>query len=211
MNVLVTGTDTGVGKTFFVTNILKHLLKRGMDTCGFKPIETGCIPICQDANEISKVCNKEIKPIYSFKIPVAPSVASKIEGIKVNVDKLKEEIANFCRNFEYTFIEGAGGIMVPITDSYTYLDLARDLSLKVIVVALNKLGVINHTLLTAKACQCERVDVLAVVLNDKEVKNNDESRQTNYKTLKELLEVPVLKFSSEEDFSSLTDEIIKLL
>jgi len=207
MKFLITGTDTEVGKTFFTVNALKSLIKMGLNVCGIKPVETGCSPICHDAEEISKTCGKNINPVYSFKTPVAPSVASQIEKSSINIEHLKSEINRFCKNYEIVLIEGAGGIMVPITNNYKFLDLAKELDLKIVIIALNKLGVINHTLLTVKACQCEGVKVSAIILNNKEERVFDESRETNYKTIKELTNLPVFQFKTKEDIYDIAREV----
>ncbi|SMO69019.1 dethiobiotin synthetase [Balnearium lithotrophicum] len=204
--ILITGTDTGVGKTYFTVSILRYLRERGKNVCGLKVVETGCNPLCEDAEKISRICNGKLPPIYKFKTPVAPAVASEIEGVKIDTYKLKEKLRKFSENYDEVFLEGAGGLLVPITWNYTFLDLARDLSAEVIVVALNKLGVINHTLLTVRVCECEGVNVKAVILNNRE--KYDESVETNYSSLKKLLNVPVYLFSSYEDLSNFGEEIV---
>ncbi|MEO2068571.1 MAG: dethiobiotin synthase [Desulfurobacteriaceae bacterium] len=206
--ILVTGTDTGVGKTFVTVSLLRYLLESGKNICGLKIVETGCSPICEDAQKISEVCQKEINPIYSFKAPLAPSVAEKLEGRRISLEKIKEKIVSFSKNYEEVFLEGAGGILVPITGKYTFLDLAKELSMDVIVVALNKLGVINHTLLTVKVCENEGIRIKGVILNTKDF--FDESVKTNYQTLKELLSVPVCLFSSPKDSPKVVKEILDI-
>lgn len=205
--LFITGTDTGVGKTFFTVSLLKFLLNVGKRVCAIKPIETGCEKVCNDAEKISKVCGQEIEPIYSFKLPLAPAVASEIENKKIDVEKLKRKILEFAENYEEVLVEGAGGILVPITWNYSFLDLARDLKSDVVIVALNKLGVINHTLLTLKVCKKEEgVRVRGVILNS--FKDFDESVKTNYETLKRLCEVPVFLFKKAEDVNKFAEEIL---
>ena len=195
--LFITGTDTGVGKTFFSVSLIRALRDLGIEAVGFKPVETGCQPYCRDARLLSEASGIYLEPVYSFKTPVAPSVAADIEGVKVSTEQIKERISELSELYPFLVIEGAGGIMVPITWSYLYLDLVRELSLPVIVVALNKLGVINHTLLTVKACKSEGVNVRGVVLNS--FKEEDESFKSNYDSLKKLLDVPVYPFSQPQD------------
>jgi len=204
--ILVTGTDTGVGKTFVTVSLTWWLRKQGKDVCAFKIVETGCSPICEDAKEFTKVCGREIKPVYTFRAPVAPCVAADMEGVTVSVERIKEELLSFSREYEEVFFEGAGGLLVPITWDYTFLDLAKELKMEVLVVALNKLGVINHTLLTVKVCEVEGVKVRGVVLNTKE--KYDKSVESNYESLKRLLPVPVYLFRSPEDVSKFASAII---
>ncbi len=205
--LFITGTDTGVGKTFFTASLIKALKEKGINAVGYKPIETGCSPECQDAKALGKASALYLPPFYSFKTPVAPSVASELEGIPLNVSALKSEITSLEKKYSPLIIEGAGGIMVPITWRYSYLDLVKDLSIPVIVVALNKLGVINHTLLTVKACLSKGVKVVSVVLNS--FKAEDESFCTNLSSLKRLLSVPVVSFSSPSDVEAVISHIFQ--
>ncbi len=195
--LFVTGTDTGVGKTFFCASLIKALKEKGFSAIGYKPIETGCSPECEDAKALGKASGLYLSPLYSFKTPVAPSVASELEGIPLDISALNLKIAFLKEKYAPLIIEGAGGIMVPITWNYTYLDLVKDLSIPVIVVALNKLGVINHTLLTVKACLEAGVKVVCVVLNS--FRAEDESFYTNLTSLRRLLSVPVVSFSRPSD------------
>jgi dethiobiotin synthase len=205
--VLVTGTDTGVGKTFVTVSLVRWLREHGRNVCAFKIIETGCLPLCEDAQRISEVCGREIRPVYSFKAPVAPSVAADLEGVSISPEKIEEELRDFSQEYEEVFFEGAGGILVPITWNYTFLDLAKELGMYVVVVALNKLGVINHTLLTVRVCECEGVRVKCVILNNKE--KFDESVETNYESLKRLLDVPVYLFASPADVSGFAELLLR--
>ncbi|TCK06645.1 dethiobiotin synthase [Phorcysia thermohydrogeniphila] len=204
--ILVTGTDTGVGKTFVTISLVKWLREQNRNVCAFKIVETGCLPICEDAQKISEACGKEIRPIYSFKAPVAPSVAADMGRTSISIERIKKEILAFSGEYEEVFFEGAGGLLVPITWEYTFLDLARELGMDVVIVALNKLGVINHTLLTVKACECEGVRVKCVILNTKE--KFDESVETNYESLRKLLKIPVYLFSSLEDASNFAESLL---
>jgi len=202
--IFVTGTDTGVGKTYFSSSLLRFLREKGVDVAGFKPVETGCSPRCEDAEELSRASGLLIPPVYSLREPLAPSVAAEIEGVtldeKLLVRKAREVISS-----RPTVVEGAGGIMVPITWKFSFLDLARELSLPVVVVALNKLGVINHTLLTVEACSRFGVSVRGVVLNS--FRCTDESSKTNLYSLKRLLSVPVVPFSSSKDIPEVVEEL----
>lgn len=205
--LFITGTDTGVGKTYFSCCLIRALRKNGLDVLGFKPVETGCSPVCEDAEKLSEASGVYLKPVYSFRDPLAPSVASEFDGIDIDV----EEIVDRCKSLlsrSPLVVEGAGGIMVPINWSFSFLDLAVSLSLPVVVVALNKLGVINHTLLTVNACLNAGLEVKGVVLNS--FQQFDESFGTNLYSLKKLLKVPVVPFYSCRDVERVVKEL-KLL
>ena len=205
--LFITGTDTGVGKTFFSCCLIEFLKSSGTRVLGFKPVETGCSHVCEDAKKLSKASGVYLEPVYSFKEPLAPSVASEIENIEINIKK----IMNKCRELlsrSHVVVEGAGGIMVPITWNFSFLDLAVSLSLPVVVVALNKLGIINHTLLTVNACLNAGLEVRGVVLNS--FQEFDKSFKTNLYSLRKLLKVPVAPLFSCQDIEKIAKEL-KLL
>lgn len=201
--IFITGTDTGVGKTFFSTCLIEFLRKSGINVLGFKPIETGCSPVCEDAEKLSSASGIYLEPVYSLREPLAPAVASEIEGVDIETGKIVERCRELLSHTPLV-IEGAGGIMVPITWNFSFLDLAVSLSLPVIVVALNKLGVINHTLLTVKACTGAGLKVKGVVLNS--FREFDSSFSTNLYSLRKLLKVPVVPFSSCQDVEKVVEE-----
>ncbi len=201
--ILVTGTDTGVGKTYVTASVVRTLRRKGINACGFKVVETGCSPVCEDAETLSKASGVELKPVYALKQPLAPVVAADIENVTVDPTEIEKRIKELEERFDLLFVEGAGGLLVPITWEYTFLDLAKRLNMKVIVVALNKLGVINHTLLTVRTCQQFNIEVKLVILNN--LKEFDKSTRTNLEALRRLLDAPVLPFSTEDDSSSVIE------
>ena len=195
MVFLVTGTGTGVGKTFWTASAVSYLEKLGINVLAFKPVETGCNPECADAKILSEASGVYLEPVYSFKLPLAPAVAGELEGVNISKESLLERIQDLKEKCDLLFIEGAGGLLVPITWSFNFLNLAKEIRCEVIVVALNKLGVINHTLLTVKCCQAEGVKVRGVILNT--VEAYDESVKTNFSALKKLLpSIPVTLFQN---------------
>ncbi len=208
MIVFVTGTDTGVGKTFYSVALCKALKSRGFKVGAFKPIETGCQPNCSDANALKAVADVWKEPSYSFKTPVAPSVASLIEKVDVDLEVLERDIKELERRCDFLIVEGAGGLLVPIKGKFTYLELVEGLKPQATaIVALNKLGVINHTLLTVKVLECRGLSPSFVVLNTLE--KFDESVDTNYDTLSSLLSVPVFLFSSSKDAKKIAEFLEK--
>lgn len=198
---LVTGTDTGVGKTFVTSSLISFLNRKGVKAVAYKIVETGCNPSCEDAEKLSEASGQKLFPVYVFKNPLAPAAASDIEGVEISIDKIVSKIKEISQKYDIAFFEGAGGIMVPITWDFNFLDLAKLLDMEVIVVALNKLGVLNHTLLTVKVCQVENVKVRGVILNT--MGKFDESVETNLHSLKKLLpNIPVVPFKNSPDACS---------
>jgi dethiobiotin synthetase len=172
--ILITGTDTGVGKTVVTASLAALLRDVGYRVGVMKPVETGCKQrdgklIPEDAVRL-KEASGSTEPIekicpYRLSEPLAPSIAAERAGIGIDIDHLLEVYDEISGKHDITLLEGAGGLMVPLLPSYTYADFARVLNLPVIVVAANKLGAINHLLLTLEHASCKGLSVLGYVLN----------------------------------------------
>jgi dethiobiotin synthetase len=172
--IFITGTDTGVGKTLVAASLAAYLRERGYRVGVMKPAETGCPEsngtlIPQDAVQLKDAadCAEPIEKIcpYRFAEALAPSIAAERSDRKIDVDHLLRTYGEINARYDVTLVEGAGGLMVPLLASYTYADFARVLKLPVLVVAANRLGVINHVLLTLEHASCKGLKVLGYVLN----------------------------------------------
>lgn len=172
--IFITGTDTGVGKTFFACSLAGLLREFGYTVGVMKPAETGCAEregklLAEDAKRLKEASGSrypldKICP-YQLREPLAPSVAAQRQGITLGIDRLMDVYEEISSGHDITLVEGAGGLMVPLLPSYTYADLARVLKLPVIVIAANRLGMINHLLLTLEHARCKGLTVLGYVLN----------------------------------------------
>ncbi len=197
----VTGTDTGVGKTVIAAAIIKVIRALGMSVCGMKPVETGCTRIGNtlypsDGMFLKKAAAMEetinhITP-YCFETPVAPSLASEIEGNPVNVDSIVEEFQSLQERHDVVVVEGVGGILVPIKRDYFVLDLIRDLKLPLIIVSRPFLGTLNHTLLTVNYALKEGIKVSGIVINFTRPPDVTVAENTNPMMLQQLSQVPVM-------------------
>lgn len=127
MKYFITGTGTDVGKTY-----VARLLCGQNGWKAMKPVS------CGSEDEEILGC----KPLYKFKLPASPHIAAKAENVVMDFDK----IVAYCKNSGADIIEGAGGVMSPITETRTNLDLIKALDLPVILVAGTYLGTISHTL-----------------------------------------------------------------
>lgn len=198
--IFITGTDTGVGKTFFACGLAALLKHSGYRVGVVKPAETGCIErdgkfIPQDAVYLKEAsgCAEPLEKIcpYRFPEPLAPSIAAERAGVKIDVDHLLAVYNDIGSRHDVTLVEGAGGLMVPLLPSYTYADLAGVLRLPVIVVAANKLGAINHLLLTLEHASCKGLKVWGYVLN-RVSKDDSLAADTNREVLSGLTGVQCL-------------------
>ena len=198
--IFITGTDTGVGKTFFACGLAALLKKSGYKVGVMKPVETGCVEgggklVPQDAAALKEAsgCELPLEQIcpYRFREPLAPSVAAVREAIRIDIDYLMSGYGKISETHDITIVEGAGGLLVPLLPSYTYADFAKVLKLPVIVVAENKLGMVNHLLLTLEHASCKGLSVLGYVLNQIE-SHPSLAAETNREALVSLTGVPCM-------------------
>jgi dethiobiotin synthetase len=198
--ILITGTDTGVGKTFFAATLAAYLREVGYRVGVLKPVETGCEErdgglIPADALRLQEAsgCAEPMEKIcpYRFREPLAPSIAAQRVGVKIDIDQLTVVYDEISATHDITLVEGAGGLMVPILPSFTYADFARLLKLPLLVVAANRLGAVNHLILTLEHAACKELMTLGYVLN----RISDETSlaaETNREVLSSLTGVPCL-------------------
>jgi dethiobiotin synthetase len=191
MNYLVTGTDTGVGKTFCCCGLIRAARKAGLKCIGMKPLCTGHT---EDVDLIAKAAGNQV-PLHLvnqvwLRPPLAPYAAAMLEQRPIDVLAIKEAYQELSSQHELVLLEGAGGLLVPILQNYNFRHLAADLELGVVLVAGNRLGVINHTLLTAEAIKHAGLRLALVILNEFEPAS-DLAAQTNPSILEQLLTVPL--------------------
>ena len=174
--IFVTGTDTGVGKTIITGLLGRYLLNKGYKVITQKWIQTGCRDsLAADIKLHLKIMHRGkndldgysglISP-YVFKTPGSPHLASQIENRIINPDKIKESFRLLSRHFDFTIAEGIGGVLVPFNKKRLVIDIVRELDLAVLVVAQNKLGAINHTLLTIEALEKRKIKILGIIFNN---------------------------------------------
>jgi dethiobiotin synthetase len=198
--LLITGTDTGVGKTQ-VTAVLALAMRRcGLRVGVMKPVETGCpveqsrlLP--QDSLFLRQISGctapQELVTPYTLLAPLAPAIAAQHEGKEIDLAHIVHCYAALAEKHDIILVEGAGGLLVPLTKHHSFLDLAARLALPILVVARNILGTINHTALTVTvASQC--CQVLGVVLNTLSPEREDESQASNIQALQTWGRAPVL-------------------
>ena len=180
--LFITGTDTGVGKTFVACALARGLRARGMRVAVMKPIETGVAAEPEDALRLRAAAEDpatldDICP-YRLRAPLAPAVAAELEGVAIDVDRTATLIARRAAAADVLLVEGAGGLLVPIHGSTTWVDLVARVSLPVLIVGANRLGTINHCALTARVAAAAGLTVRGFVLSEPSAAR-DESAATN--------------------------------
>ena len=189
--IFVTGTDTGAGKTLLTALLLYHLRQTGVRALAMKPF---CSGGTADVDLLSAIQNEELpkelmNPFY-FKEPVAPLIAARKHRRKIELGEVLERIREVEKRCDCLLIEGSGGLLVPLGEGYSVLDLIAQLRCKVVVAARNRLGVINHTLLTVKTMQAVGIKNLTVSLMN--IQHSDISALSNKRILQEILRpIPV--------------------
>ena len=169
--VAIVGTDTGVGKTVVTTGLIGALLHDSISVDACKPIASGVEAgsAGEDAALIAAALGRTAADyaLLTFVAPRSPKAAAAAEGRRINVDSLATTIRQRAEaaNTDFLLVEGVGGVLVPLDDDHTVLDLVRSLGAPTIVVGRAGLGTINHTALTIRACRDAGVRVTGVILS----------------------------------------------
>lgn len=189
----VTGTDTGVGKTYVVSWMVAAMRKEGIDAVGMKPICCGDRDDAEALHRASEgaVALNEINPVW-FRTPAAPYTAAMIEGRIVDLALIRETFARLLASHQRVVVEGVGGWLVPINRDYFVSDLAREFAVPVIVVVANRLGALNHTLLTIESIRGSGLECAGIILNHVASEQADPATVTNRGILEEIAGVPIL-------------------
>jgi len=173
MNLFVTGTDTGVGKTFITAGIAAALIAEGARVGVYKPAQSGASKdankklVADDLEFVKKIAPKaQTKVSYLMEIPAAPLVAGDIEDITIEKDVIKKDYEELNRTCDITIVEGAGGLMVPFGKDFLAADIPKMLNIPILIVARPDLGTINHTLLTIEYAKKKGLKIAGVVINN---------------------------------------------
>lgn len=174
--IFVTGTDTGVGKSIASGLLARYLLDKGYNVITQKWIQTGCrANVATDIKVHFEIMGRDISDFkdyepfispYKFKIASSPHLASEIENKKINPGKIIKTFKFLSDKFDFIIVEGIGGALVPLSKRAFVIDITKELELPVLVVAQNKLGAINHTLLTIEALEKRKLKVLGIMFNN---------------------------------------------
>jgi dethiobiotin synthetase len=192
VSLFITGTDTGVGKTYTAARLLQVLRALGESCAGMKPI---CCGDRRDAELLlaaggDGLTIDDVNPVW-LKTPAAPIVGSLMEKVEIGIDDILSAFHSLRNRVEHVIVEGTGGWMVPIHRNYFVSDLAVAMELPVLVVAYNRLGCLNHAALTVQSVVGRGLRCVGLVLNSAQ-ESGDIAALTNADILRKILDVPVL-------------------
>jgi dethiobiotin synthetase len=223
--VFVTGTDTDCGKTLIAGGIARSLLKKGMNVGVMKPLATWGDPtrelgvrtkwISDDALHLRQAAATSdaldlINPIC-FKAAMAPWPAARLEKKSIDVGRVMSAYKELCQRHQYMVVEGAGGLMVPITREFFMVDLIEKMKLAAIIVARPDLGTLNHTLLSVAMLKSRGIPLAGIIINN--YKGKTRAEITNPSVLQRILDRRILVVPHKPDFvhnfDSLANHLVK--
>jgi dethiobiotin synthetase len=192
MNYFITGTDTDAGKTYVTCLLLEALNRAGRRAVGFKPFCCGdrgdAVQLLQaSANDL---IIDQINPVW-LKVPAAPYTAALMENRQIDLAAVRAAFDQLTPAHDTVLVEGAGGWEVPVAPCITVADFAQTLALPVIVVVNNKLGALNHALLTIKNIQARGMTCAGLILNHVR-DERDPASISNRAVLAAFCDVPVV-------------------
>ncbi len=199
--LLVTGTDTGVGKTWVSCGVLRAARAAGLRIAARKPAETGCDPdasgklVGADAVALHAAAGADeaVDAVCPIRLPdpLAPSFAARRAGVTIDVREIVASCRQRAREVDLLLVEGAGGLLVPISGRYSFADLARELDARLLLVVGARLGAINHALLSLEAAAARVIPVAGFVVNHFS-SVRDLATDTLAASLRELTDAPLL-------------------
>jgi dethiobiotin synthetase len=204
MSLFITGTDTDVGKTWVTAALVRAGRDAGRNVAALKPIACGNR---QDAEVLEAACDgvltiDEINPVW-LQPAAAPYTAAMIEERVIDLGLIRDIFSRVRAQHDAVIVEGAGGWLVPILRDYAISDLAREFALPVLVVAANRLGVLNHALLTVESILAKGLRCAGVLLNQPiPPPAADAATLTNAGVLEDLLRARGIPYLGEMEHGS---------
>ena len=206
MRYYITGIDTGVGKSVVTGLMAAFLMNREINVRTAKLAQTGCEGISEDILTHRRICGVSpdeddkagLSCPYVFKFPSSPHYSASLEGKIIDPDIIESNFSRLEKKSDVLFVEGVGGLMVPLTPDYTVLDYIKERVSPVIVVTTPKLGSINHTLLTMKTLTDTNIPVAGIIYNRFISENPDITESTVALLKNRFIRIPLVEIQSVE-------------
>ena len=199
-SILITGTDTGVGKTIVCRHLAAYMQSKGVSVITQKWVQTGCdqaddikdhmlkpLPAWGEVQDID-----DLRTPYQLKHPASPHFAASLEGVEIDIKIIEESHALLCKHFDLVLVEGSGGMLVPLTEKILLADLAARLKMAVVLVVSNKLGCINHALLSIEALRVRGIPILGLIFNRMSENGDEKILRENVRIISLIAGVPVI-------------------
>lgn len=210
--IFIAGTDTDVGKTFITAGLNYCFKKANYKCCSYKPIQSGGIQnngslISGDIEFIKKVAQVdepyEKMNSYCLKEAVSPHLAAELENVQIDKKKILEKFNYLKEKYQYTLVEGAGGLIVPlIRDKYYIYHLIKHLNLPVLLVARAGVGTINHTSLTCEFAKHNDINIKGIIINGY---TNNFCEKDNIEIIEKITDIPIVSIMPKIKTNSLSD------
>jgi dethiobiotin synthetase len=207
----ITGTDTGVGKTLITGGIAHILRKQGLKVGVFKPVATGCRiemnELVSRDSEFLRMCAELNEPMTvimpaPYEIPAAPIVCVRKENRPIDYEQIAAMYNYLARTCDVVLVEGIGGALVPLDEHTMIIDLAAKMKLPIVIVAREKLGTINHALMTIQTVRNAGLHVAGVVINGHVYPSAGIAEETAPKIIAEIGDTKILATVGQDDQSS---------
>jgi len=191
--IFIAGTDTGVGKTIVTGLLARYLSTEGYSVITQKWVETGTRGLSKDIDMHLKLMGKRKKNVedllphmspYVFRFASSPHLAAQLEGKRIDAGRIKKSFEFLKKRHDFVIVEGIGGALVPYNRRRLVIDIAKELKLSVIIVAENKLGAINHTLLTIEAIKKRNMKLIGIIFNNWRRKTDKRILSDNIRIIK---------------------------
>lgn len=226
--IFIAGTDTEVGKTLIAGLLAHYLSNRGLKVVTQKWIQTGCNQSSSDIKKHLEIMGRKILEYrkifqlispYVLKFPASPHLAVGFQKVRISKKKIKSSLLELCSIFELVLVEGTGGLLVPFNSKELILDLVEELNLPILLVVGNRLGAINHSLLSIEAIRRRNLKLIGLIFNNLSSKTNPLLLRDNSLIVEKISKVRVLgtlpRFEGKnypyQEFASIGDKIYSWL
>jgi len=173
LSLFITGTDTGVGKTIVTGLLGRYFLEKGYTVGTQKWIQTGCSGASEDLLEHRRLMGSDAIPSgaknaapYVLGFASSPHLAARIEGVNIDASRIRTAYTEMKAAFDVLLVEGSGGVLVPYNDRELMIEIVKELDIPCAIVSENKLGAVNHTLLSIEALKSRGINVVGTIFND---------------------------------------------
>ncbi len=214
MNIFVTATDTDVGKTVVTAGLAAIMQSLGYKAGVLKPLQTGAISQGSFLISPDLAFVKKIDPYisthasYVLKTPSAPYIAAEIEGVTYDFDVILRDYVKMNQKCDTVIVEGAGGLLVPVSPGVMMSDLVKRLNLPILIVARPNLGTINHTLLTINSAKEQGLKIAGVIINRYPEDTDDIAIKTAPRLIEEYSDVKILGIIKDLKSEQITPSLL---